>query len=222
MKLSGLLYGSGLMLINIFSSAQETKLPEQQDRWKIQPDGSIEWRIAKRIPHSDHIEMAGEKVALWMQYGVDSSGRSKLSRTVVFPTFRLLPQRTIAHMTYNVEDVELSRIYINDRLLKGRVHNAEVAGDLQEKMQCVTHKGIMQIESMLRDTVLLRRTFFPSVDKPVAIEKPVFINNGKRPVIVDMDYMRREVRPAAGLSNTPDKFQGRSFKNILTEEKVEG
>lgn len=197
MKLSGLLYGSGLMLITVFSSAQETKLPEQQDRWKIQPNGSIEWRIDKGIPHSDHIEMAGEKVALWMQYGVDSSGKSKLSRTVVFPTFRLLPQSTIAHMTYNVEDVELPRIYINDRLLKGGVHNAEVVRDLQEKVQRVTHKGIMQIESMLPDTVLLRRTFFPSVDKPVAIEKLVFINNSKRPVSVDIDYIRREVRPAA-------------------------
>jgi hypothetical protein len=115
---------------------------------------------------------------------------------MVFPTFRLLPQRTIAHMTYNVEDAELPRIYINDRLLKSGVHNASVAGDLQEKVQRVNHRGIMQIESILRDSVLLRRTFFPSVDKPLAIEKLVFINGGKRPARIDMDYMRREVRPS--------------------------
>jgi hypothetical protein len=186
-----------LVLSTLALRGQDIVLPEQQDRWTIQPDGSIEWKIDKRLPHFDHIEMAGEKVALWMQYGVDTSGRSKLSRTMVFPTFRLLPQRTIAHMTYNVEDAELPRIYINDRLLKGGVHNASVVGDLQEKVQRITHKGIMQIESVLRDSVLLRRTFFPSVDKPVVIEKLVFINNGKRPAKVDMDYMRREVRPSA-------------------------
>jgi hypothetical protein len=88
------------------SFAQDISLPEQQDRWRIQADGSIEWKVDKRVPHSDHIEMAGEKIALWMQYGVDSTGRSKLSRTMVFPTFRLLPHTTIAHLTYNVEDAE--------------------------------------------------------------------------------------------------------------------
>jgi hypothetical protein len=163
------------------SKAQQIKLPEQQDRWKIQTDGSIEWKIDNRIPHFDHIEMAGEKVALWMQYGVDSSGRSKLSRTTVFPTFRLLPHRTIAHMTYNLEDAEVPRIYINDRLLKRGVHNAALVSDLQEKVQRINHEGIMVIESELRDSVRLRRVFFPCVDKPVAIEKLVFINGGKRP-----------------------------------------
>src|SRR5919107_572874 len=104
MKLKSSVFSSFAALISLVSYSQEIRLPEQQDRWQILPDGSIEWKIDKRIPHNDHIEMGGEKVALWMQYGVDSSGRSKLSRTMVFPTFRLLPHRTIAHMTYNVED----------------------------------------------------------------------------------------------------------------------
>jgi hypothetical protein len=197
MQLKEVLLGSVLIVSSSTLFGQEITLPQQQDRWTIQQDGSIEWKIDKRVPHNDHIEMGGEKVALWMQYGVDSSGKSKLSRTMVFPTFRLLPQRTIAHMTYNVEDAELPRIYINDRLLKGGVHNAAVVGDLQEKVLRVTHKGIMKIESEFRDSIRLMRTFFPSVDKPVAIEKLVFVNNGKRAAKIDMDYMKREVRPAA-------------------------
>jgi hypothetical protein len=196
-----------LLLSTIISFEQQINLPQQNDRWKIQSDGSIEWRIDNRVPHYDHIEMGGEKVALWMQYGVDSSGKSKLSRTVVFPTFRLLPQATIAHMTYNVEDVELPRIYINNRLLKGGVHNAAVVADLPEKVQGITQKGIMKIESEFRDSVKFIRTFFPSVDKPLAIEKLVFINNGARPAKVDMDYMRREVRPAVErTSDGPHSF----------------
>jgi len=58
--------------------------------------------------------MDGEKVALWMQYGVDSSARHKLTRTIVFPSFRLLPVRTLAHVMYNVEDGDLLRIILND------------------------------------------------------------------------------------------------------------
>lgn len=180
---------------------QELKLPEQEDRWTIQPDGSIEWEIDNRLPHQDHIEMAGEKVALWMQYRVDSTGKSKLSRTMVFPTFRLLPQRTIAHMTYNVEDGELPRIYINDRLFKAGVHNASLVSDMQEKVLRISHRGIMNIESLLRDSVLLRRSFFPSVDKAMAIEKLVFVNQGRRAAKVEMEYLRREVRPAVERSS---------------------
>jgi hypothetical protein len=90
------------VFIALATSAQQMNLPQQNDRWSIQPDGSIEWRIDNRIPHYDHIEMAGEKVALWMQYGVDDNAKPTLSRTLVFPTFRLLPVKTIAHMMYNV------------------------------------------------------------------------------------------------------------------------
>jgi len=57
------------------SIAQDIKLTEQQDRWVINADGSIQWNINGRLPHSDHIEMSGEKVSLWVQYGVDTSGK---------------------------------------------------------------------------------------------------------------------------------------------------
>jgi hypothetical protein len=42
----------------------------------------------------------------------------------------------------------------------------------------------------------LKRTFFPSVDKPMAIEKLVFTNVGKEPLKIEMEYMFREVKPA--------------------------
>ncbi|HLO38818.1 MAG TPA: hypothetical protein VK173_10010, partial [Lacibacter sp.] len=197
-----------LFLMSFSVSAQSYTLTEQKDRWVIQPDGSIQWTINGRIPHSDHIEMAGEKVAMWMQYGVDSSAKPKLSRTLVFPSFRLLPQRTIAHMTYNVEDNDLPRIYINDRLFKAGVHNASLQTDMPEKVISITHKGIMQINSEIgKDGLKLKRIYFPSTDKPIAIEKLVFINTGKQPVKIDMEYLKREVSPSAErTSNGPHHF----------------
>ena len=192
------IYASVLILSGIASSGQEIKLTAQQDRWTIQPDGSIQWMINGRLPHNDHIEMGGEKCAMWIQYAVDTSAKPKLSRTMVFPSFRLLPQRTIAHMTYNVEDNDLPRIFINDRLLKSGVYNAAVAPDAPEKVVSITHRGIMQIDSEVRrDSVKIKRIYFPSVDKPIGIEKMVFINGAKRPVKIEMEYLRREARPAA-------------------------
>ena len=29
-----------------------------QNRWSINPDGSISWNVKDRIPHYDHIEMS--------------------------------------------------------------------------------------------------------------------------------------------------------------------
>jgi hypothetical protein len=179
--------------------AQQYNLPQQEDRWTILPDGSIEWRIDKRVPHNDHIEMSGEKVSMWVQYGVDTSGKATLDRTMVFPSFRLLPQKTIGSMMYNVTDGDLPRILINDSLLKAGTYNAAVATDMPEQVTSVRHKGIMQVNSLVgRDKAInLIRTLFPSIDKPEAIEKWVFINNGKQAAKIEMEYLKREVRPAA-------------------------
>ena len=198
-----------ILFISISLSAQTYNLPQQNDRWAIQHDGSIVWKIDDRLPHNDHIEMSGEKVSLWMQYGVDTSGRSNFVRTIVFPTYRLLPARTIAHMMYDVKDADLPRFLINDRLLKAGVINAAVATDQPEKVITVRHKGIMEVQSEIgRDkNVLLKRTFFPSVDKPMAIEKLVFINIGRQPVKIEMEYLKRETSPAANrMKEGPHKF----------------
>jgi len=179
--------------------AQQYNLPQQEDRWKILPGGSIEWIIDKRLPHNDHIEMSGEKVSMWVQYGVDTSGKAILNRTMVFPTFRLLPQRTIGSMMYNVTDEQLPRILINDRLFKAGTYNAAVATDMPEQVTSIRHKGIMQINSFIgRDKAInLVRTLFPSIDKPMGIEKWVFTNTGKQAVKIEMEYLNRESRPAA-------------------------
>lgn len=193
------IFGAILTLITIISNAQDFNLPIQNDRWSIQPDGSIEWKIDKRLPHNDHIEMSGEKVSLWMQYGVDTSGSSNFVRTLVFPTHRLLPQRTVAHMTYNVNDDELPRFLINDRLLKKGVYNAAVQNDQPEKVISIRHKGIMEVVSEIgRDkALLLKRSFFPSIDKPMAIEKLVFINTSNKPQKIEMEYLKKETSPGA-------------------------
>ncbi len=170
---------------------------QQQDRWQIQPDGSIQWNIDRRLPHYDHIEMSGEKVSLWVQYGVDTSGRPMINRTMVFPTFRLLPVKTTASMMYNVTDNDLPRVLINDKLMRSGTYNAAVAADMQEKTAAVNHKGVMRIYSVLGNgEIKLCRTLFPSADKPMAIEKWVFTNTGKQSAKVEMEYLLRETKPS--------------------------
>jgi hypothetical protein len=190
------------LLIGCISYSQ-TKLSSQQNRWSIQPDGSIEWKIDNRLPHSDHIEMSGQKVSLWIQYGVDSLAKPWLIRTMVFPTFRLLPNNTTAAMMYDVSDKDLPRVIINNRLLKAGVFNAAVQTDFLEKTLSIRHKGLMEINSVIGkdESLKLKRILFPSVDKPMAIEKWVFTNTSKQPVKIEMEYMNRESKTAAERSS---------------------
>ena len=172
---------------------------QQQDRWNIQPDGSIAWNITGRLPHADHIEMSGKKVSYWIQYEVDSAKAPHVTRTIVFPTFRLQPNKTSNSMMYTVTDAEMPRFFINDRLFKAGIYNGGPAGDQPEQVSYIRHKGIMQVVSLIgKDRSLqLKRTYFPSDDKPMAIEKFVFVNNGKQAVKIEMEAMYRETQPSA-------------------------
>ena len=71
------------LFINISIFAQ-VNLPRQVDRWTIEPDGSIEWNIDGRLPHSDHIEMSGKFISAVIHYGVNADQGFYISRDIAF------------------------------------------------------------------------------------------------------------------------------------------
>ena len=186
-----------LLICTVVQSAlaQKTVLPVQTDRWTIQSDGSILWSVKDRLPHADHIEMSGEKVSLWVEYGIDTAGICNINRTVVFPTFRMLPDNTRSHISYTFHDDELPRFYINNRLLNFNISPKRRSGDMAFNVKSFRHKGIMNISAVAGNPaqVKIDRSFFPSVDKPMAIEKFVFTNVADKPVTVVMEYLKREI-----------------------------
>ncbi len=184
-----------LLIVRLTVYSQQTSLPEQKDRWAIQPDGSITWNINNRLPHSDHIEMSGEKVSLWVAYRIDSAGITSITRKVVFPTFRMLPDDTRSHIAYTFQDNELPRIYINNKLLKFEISQREQGGDPAFVAKSINHHGVMRIMAGAGTSVPVKieRALFPSVDKPMAIEKFVFTNIGNKPVTVSMEKLYRAV-----------------------------
>jgi hypothetical protein len=189
------MFFTGLLLMMQPVFAQNIVLPKQNDRWAIQPDGSITWNIRDRLPHTDHIEMSGEKVSLWVEYGVDTSGILNINRTVVFPTFRMLPDNTRSHISYTFRDNELPRFYINNRLMRIDLAKSGRSGDVGFNVKSINHKGIMHISAQAGNPALVRmeRSLFPSVDKPMAIEKFEFANVSNKAVTVSMEYLNREV-----------------------------
>lgn len=202
----------GMMIIPISLKAQINTNRVAGNRWSIESQAAIRWNIADRLPHADHIEMSGQKISLWLQYNIDDNKVPSFTRTFVFPCFRLLPARTIASMMYSVDDANLPRFIINDKLLKKGVYNATVMDDQPEKAKAVTFDGIFSIESSVgtSGTLTLKRSFYPSVDKAAAIEKLIFINNGNQPVKLEMEFLQREVRPA------PERASDGPFKFIIS------
>jgi len=176
-----------LLTLKLTVFGQQAGLPEQKDRWFIQPDGSISWPVKDRLPHADHIEMSGEKVSLWIDYRVDSIGAANITRRVIFPMFRMLPDETRSHIAYTFDDNELPRIYINNRLLR-----TDKAGDLLPVTKSINHHGVMRVLAETGNPgVKIERSLFPSVDKPMAIEKFIFINTSNKPVTVSMEKLNR-------------------------------
>ncbi|MFB0497481.1 hypothetical protein ABID99_003718 [Mucilaginibacter sp. OAE612] len=172
-------------------SAQQLVLPQQNDRWVLQPDGSITWNINGRLPHADHIEMSGEKVSLWIAYNVDEAGLCHLSRTVVFPTFRMLPDDTRSHIAYTFDDNALPRMYVDDELLWPDA----AKGGISLPVKSINQHGFMRIayRADRLKQVSIEHSLFPSTDKPMSLETYKFTNVSNKPVSVAMEHLKREV-----------------------------
>lgn len=184
-----------ILFAHLTIHAQQQNLPVQNDRWVIQQNGGISWKTNDRLPHADHIEMSGEKVSLWVGYRIDAPGVAKITRTVVFPTFRMLPDDTRSHITYTFYDNELPRIYINNKLLKINDQQGPMAGDIPLKVNSISQHGIMRLSAQAENNglVAIEQSLFPSTDKPLAIERFKLTNISNKPVSVSMEKLRRAV-----------------------------
>ncbi|MCO4293978.1 hypothetical protein NF867_14020 [Solitalea sp. MAHUQ-68] len=166
-----------------------------KNRWRIEPNGSIYWKIeGSKLPHSDHIEMSGQQISLWLKYTVDTAKQLTMSRTLVFPSFRMKPNDTHASLMYSFGDDDLPRFFIDGKPLAADIINGRHFSNFPQKTTGIYHKGIMGIDSKLKkeESLTLKRYLYPSVDKPLAIETFVFVNIDTKPVKLEMEYAYRE------------------------------
>ena len=112
-----------------------TTMGYASDRWTIQEDGSLLWKIDNRLPHSDHIEMSGQKMSVVLRYSVDASGAFSLNRSLVFPMLRMKPNKTQDNLKQRF-DVNIPRmVTVNDLTLT------------DEQVEWVKLNGMMEVES---------------------------------------------------------------------------
>jgi hypothetical protein len=145
-----------------------------QDRWKIEPDGSVKWEAGTDIPHYDHIEMSGEMVSTVLRYGVNSDGTFRLERSLIWPMLRTIPNNTHASLMQRYAIDFPSLLTVNGKTLQN------------EKVQSVSLNGTLVVKSEYSSPVrlLLTRTIFPSTNHPMICERYQLRNNSDKPLTI--------------------------------------
>jgi len=158
-----------LLMLSIFLC---TMLPAQP-RWTLVPSGEIEWKINEKLPHLDHIEMSGKKVAFVLRYGVDENGAFQLERSMVWPMLRTIPNNTHASLMQRFALNIPSLLMINGMSIQAeKISSIRLKGKMTITGQYAI--GYVNVGSAknqpLNPTVEITTTIFPSTDLPLICE----------------------------------------------------
>lgn len=145
-----------------------------KSRWDIDNDGGITWKIGQNFPHSDHIEMSGKYLSVVVRYGVTDDKSLVLTRDIVWPMLRTIPNNTHASLTRTFDFNTVKHININGKPVKN------------EEVTSIHLDGKLTVHSNLNGNMELKHVLSPSTDLPVFCEKFVLVNKGNSKVSVEI------------------------------------
>ncbi|WP_242386387.1 glucosidase family protein [Phocaeicola sartorii] len=152
---------------------------QMMDRWCIEDNGAICWKINGRLPHFDHVEMSGQKLSVVLRYGVNADGAFSLNRSLVFPMLRMKPNKTQNNLKQRFDVNIPGMVTIDDLTLT------------DEKVKDVNFDGIMTVESSFShvyrrkkvdNAVSLKRVLYPSPNSAYYCEEYTFTNQMKNAI----------------------------------------
>jgi len=179
-------YRFAWLLALLLCAAIDVSADEQkQDSWTLNDEGGISWAYAGSS-YEDHIEMSGKRVSVVLRYGIDARGRLRLSRGMVWPLLRTLPNDTHGSLQRQLEWNALEAVNVRRSMVA--VH---------EWVQRISLRGMMEVES--RSTGFgIRRTIAPCTELPAVVERIVLKNIVDRTIEFQIDDRNFEqVVPAA-------------------------
>ena len=180
----------------IFAAAALWLFPvdgEARQYWNMNSDNGITWNVDKGDAHSDHIEMAGKRVATVLRYGVDANGKFSVNKSMVWPMLRIIPNNTGGCVMRRFDWDPLDAITVNGRSLK-----------TNEQVKSISLKDALKVESDFNNGYYgswsLSRAYFPSTELPTLVEKYTLVNTGKKQIRVEI--------PEGGFVTTTDPAKG--------------
>jgi hypothetical protein len=170
------------------------------NRWSLNGDSSISWKPTSNLPHRDHIEMSGKYISAVVRYGVNEDQSLWISRDIVFPMLRTIPNNTHASLTRTFNFDLLALISINKHQLQ------------PEKVNELILDGKITVKSQFGDGIELVRTLFPSTDRPIFCEKYQLTNSGIKPVTIEIPEVN-----ITSKTNPEDGTEGSYTLHIQTD-----
>jgi hypothetical protein len=163
-----------------------------ENRWKINPSGGITWQVVKNDAHKDHIEMSGKFISAVIRYGVKEDQSAYVSRDIVWPMLRTIPNNTHSSLTRTFNFDLLKSLSINRKAIE-----KEIVTEFRLDGKLIT-------ESTLNGHFQLTRTLFPSTDKPAFCEKYVLRNNSNKSAVIEIPEVNiiSRTNPAEGVDGS--------------------
>lgn len=162
---------------------------QSQDRWKITDVDKITWTITDNLPHYDHIEMSGEQISVVLRYGVNSDGSLQYERSLIWPMLRTIPNNTHASLMQRLSIDYTSLIIANGMALRDeKVQEIIIDGKLIIKSNyTINNKNIGAAkEKVLKPSIEITRTIFPSKDLAVLCERYAVKNIGNKTLTINI------------------------------------
>ena len=162
-------------------------------RWDMNPDTSIVWKIKDDIPHYDHIEMSGKRISVVLRYGVNQDRTFSVNKSLVWPMLRTIPNDTHASLMRRYDWDALDCVTVDGKsLLSGeQVKEISIKGGLTAK-SIVAHQG---------HKVEVIRSYMPSISHPAMIEIYKIVNHSSNQLSVEIpkEKFSSSTDPAKGV-----------------------
>lgn len=167
-----------------------TEVNAQTNRWTIN-NSKITWDVSEKTIHKDHIEMSGKYISAVIRYGVNANQSFYLSRDIVWPMLRTIPNNTHASLTRTLNMDPIALISINKKPVQ------------KEIVSQINLDGKLTVKSTLNGDIELERILFPSTDMPFWCEKYVLRNSGRKSASVEIPEINNTLR-----TNAKDGVEG--------------
>ncbi len=158
-----------------------TPIDQLNDIWEITGPGEITWNTQGES-HIDHIEMSGLQVSGIVHYGTKEDGSLELSKRIVWPMLRTIPNDTHASLIHKFEEGTSPVIIVNGTPLS------------KESPRQFKLNGSLSIVSSTEIGVDIERETFPSTTEPVFIELITVRNNSEKPVNLGIKQLSYEIK----------------------------
>jgi hypothetical protein len=147
-------------------------MSQEFTRWKLAGDASLVWNVKAGDSHMNHTEMSGFYMSAIVNYGVEK-GILKQNVELIFPMLRTIPNNTFGSLSHTINNEDIPVVKINGK-------------PVTERPKSFDFGGILGYLSNTDDGMQIKHQLFPSVDRPLFIDKIEIRNANKASVTVSI------------------------------------